>query len=393
MSDESDELYYLDYQATTPLDPRVLAVMQPTFLATFGNAASVQHEAGRAAHDLVEAARLRIATAIGARPQEIYFTSGATESNNIAVLGGLAPLGHSSAFATSPTEHKSVLDCAVELTVRGRRVSFIQVDRFGMVDVDSVKAALSQGVRLLSVMAANNEIGTLAPVEEIGRICRDNGVLFHCDATQAFGRVPVDVREWNVDLMSLSAHKVYGPKGVGVLYVRRGVEVRPIMFGGGHERGLRSGTLNVGGCVGFGAAASLVVDELEKDRDHTSGLRKRLLDALTDIPEISVNGHPVHHLPNNLNICFAGSDADDVMLLMPKVAASSGSACTSASPAPSHVLRAIGLSYEDARASVRFGIGRFTTAEEIDAAAAMIRSAVSRSRAENRQVTLGSAAR
>ena len=367
---------YLDNNATTRMDPLVLAAMLPTFGEQFGNAASTQHEFGRAAADLVEDARSVIAREVGARRQDICFTSGATESNNLAITGVLARSA-SAGLVTSPTEHKSVLDTAAHARRAGHPIAFVRLDALGVVDLDSLRQALGDETVLVSIMIANNEIGTLAPIAEVAEICKQQKVLLHCDATQALGRVPIDMSSLGIDLLSVSAHKLYGPKGVGALVVSRGVELEPLMHGGGHERGRRSGTLNVPGCVGFATACRIARARFDEDRAHCNLLRDRLFNLLrTDIPDLRLNGHPDARLAGNLNVCIPGCDADDLMLAMPDVAISSGSACTSASPEPSHVLRAIGLSYEDARSSIRLGVGRFTTLDEVEFAASRITETV-----------------
>lgn len=364
---------YLDNHATTRVDPRVLEAMLPCFGDHFGNAASFQHAFGQEAHDLVEAARGQVARLIGASPAEICFTSGATESNNLAIKGLLAETGKG--IVTVPTEHKSVLDCAATLGRSGSRVAFARVDKYGTVDLGSIRESVTPEVGLVSVMAANNEIGTIADLAAIGALCHDMGVLFHCDATQAIGRIPIDVDAMQIDLLSMSAHKIYGPKGIGALYVRRlpRVALNALIDGGGHERGLRSGTLNVPGCVGLGAACAIAQVEMAQDELHCRSLRDVLLEELRRlIPGLSVNGHPDLRLAGNLNVCIPGCDADDLMLAMVDVAVASGSACSSASPAPSHVLLAIGLAYDEAASSLRIGIGRFNSHEDVMFAASRI---------------------
>lgn len=368
---------YLDWNATTPVDRRVLEAMLPCFAVDFGNAASKAHSYGWKAEALVEAAREKVAVAIGGAPREIVFTSGATESDNLAVLGAArANRERGSRIVVSAAEHRAVLDPAARLETEGFDVVRIPVDSSGRTDPASVRAALDEGVLLVSVMAANNETGALNDVAAIGALCRERGILFHTDAVQAFGKVPFDVRRVPVDLVSLSAHKICGPKGVGALWIRKGlprVRLEPQMVGGGHERGLRSGTLNVPGIVGFGEAARLALEELETEAPRLRSLRDRMEAALlAGAPGARRNGPETARLPNTLNIRFPGVDAGKLMLAARDVAVSSGSACSSASPEPSHVLLAMGLSPADARSSIRISLGRFTTEEEVDFAAAAL---------------------
>ncbi len=365
---------YLDHHATTPVDPRVLEAMLPWFGPKFGNAASRTHRFGWEAEKAVELARRRIAELAGAEPREIVFTSGATESNNLAIKG--AGARH---IVTVSTEHKAVLDPVKRL---GCPAAILSPQRDGRIDPDALRAAIRPETGLVSVMAANNEIGTLQPLAEIGAICRERGVLFHCDAAQAFGRIPLDVEAAGIDLLSVSAHKMYGPKGVGALYVRRRrVRLSPLIDGGGHEFGMRSGTLNVPGIVGFGEACGIAAAGMESEAVRIGALRDRLLRGLeASIGGIRVNGSMEHRLPGNLNVSFSGIDAEALLMSMPELALSTGSACSSAAVEPSHVLRAIGLSEELARSAVRFGLGRFNTEEEIEYAAGRICEAVARLR-------------
>ena len=361
---------YLDYHATTPVDPRVLEVMLPYFSQEFGNAASKSHAFGWHAEEAVEAARAEVGRLIGASAKEIVWTSGATESDNLAIKGAAqfyAEKGRH--LVTCKTEHKAVLDSMHALERQGFEVTFLDVERDGRLDPARLQAALRKDTILVSVMHANNETGVVHPIEEIGRITRAAGVLFHCDAVQSVGKIPFDVERANVDLASLSAHKMYGPKGVGALYVRRKPRVRLVaqMDGGGHERGFRSGTLNVPGIVGFGKAAALALAEGEAERRRVLALRERLrhgLEAGLDL--LTVNGSLEHRLPGNLNVSFAYVEGEALMMAIKDVAVSSGSACTSASLEPSYVLRAMGVSEDLAHSSIRFGVGRFTTEEEID---------------------------
>jgi cysteine desulfurase len=364
---------YLDYQATTPVDPRVLEEMLPFFGPKFGNAASRSHRFGWEAEKAVDLARKRVAQLAGASPREIVFTSGATESNNLAIKGVRA--AH---IITVATEHKAVLDPAMRAAPR---LTVLQPRRDGLIDLDELRAAIRPEPTLVSVMWANNEIGVIQPVAEIGAICRASGAIFHSDAAQAFGKVPVSVE--HVDLMSLSAHKLYGPKGTGALYVRRKrVSLESQMDGGGHESGMRSGTLNVPAIVGFGAACALSAEEMQEEAARVGRLRDRLYARiLAELDGVAVNGSMESRLPGNLNLSFTGVDGNALLMSMPDLALSTGSACTSAAIGPSHVLRALGLSGEQAHSSLRFGLGRFTTEEEIDYAAGRVNEAVKRLRA------------
>ena len=365
---------YLDHQATTPVDPRVLEAMLPYFGVRFGNAASRSHRFGWEAEKAVELARKRIAALAGAAPREIVFTSGATESNNLAIKGVRAR--H---IVTVASEHKAVLD-PVQRTVPDATI--LRPRAGGLVDLDELADAIRPETGLVSVMWANNEVGVLQPVSEIAAICRARGVVFHCDAAQAFGKVPVNVEAAGVDLMSLSAHKLYGPKGVGALYVRRRkVRLEPQMDGGGHEFGMRSGTLNVPGIVGFGEACTIAAAEMAEESTRTAALRDRLRAALErGIDDVAVNGSMEHRLPGNLNMSFRGVDGEALITSLPEVALSTGSACTSANPEPSHVLRALGVNDQLAHSSLRFGVGRFNTEEEIDYVAGRVAEAVKRLR-------------
>jgi cysteine desulfurase len=368
---------YLDHHATTPLDPRVLEAMMPYFTQKFGNAASRNHEFGWEAEEAVAESRKKIARLIGASPQEIVFTSGATEADNLAIKGvAEAYAGKRDHVITCATEHKAVLDCCRSLEHRGWRVTRLQVERDGLVDPGAVEAAIGDGTELVSIMYANNEVGTIQPIAEIGRICRNRGVLFHTDAVQAVGKVPVNVETDSIDLLSISAHKMYGPKGVGALYVRRWNPRVPLiaqMDGGGHERGMRSGTLNVPGIVGLGEACAICARDMAQEGERLARLRDRLLATLTaGLDEVTVNGCMRHRLPHNLNMSFAGVEAESLMMGMSDVAVSSGSACTSATIEPSYVLRAMGLDDETAHSSIRIGLGRFNTEEELDRAAARV---------------------
>ena len=361
---------YLDYHATTPVDPRVLEAMLPYFGEQFGNAASKSHAFGWKAEEAVEAGRAEVAALVGGSAKEIVWTSGATESINLAIKGAAqfhAQKGRH--LVTCTTEHKAGLDSMHALERQGFEVTFLDPEKDGRLDPARLRAALRKDTILVSVMHANNETGVLHPVEEIGKVTREAGVLFHCDAVQSAGKVPFDVERANADLVSLSAHKLYGPKGVGALYVRRKPRVRLVaqMDGGGHERGYRSGTLNVPGIVGFGKAAALARAERDAEAARILALRERLrAGLLTGLDLVTVNGSLEHRLPGNLNVSFAYVEGEALMMAIKDVAVSSGSACTSASLEPSYVLRAMGVTDDLAHSSIRFGLGRFTTAEEID---------------------------
>ncbi len=388
------KLVYLDNHATTRVDPRVVEAMLPCFTETFGNPASTNHPSGLAAKQAVDAARELIAAGIGARAKEIVFTSGATESNNLAIRGVAEyPRSAGKHLVTVATEHPSVLDPLQRLGARGYDVTCLPViqapdEQAGRLLPEQVADAIRDDTILVSVMLANNEIGVIQPLEAIGRICRERGVLLHADATQAVGKIPVDVRQLGVDLMSFSAHKMYGPKGIGALYVRRGVplvRLEPLILGGGHERGLRSGTLNVPGIVGFARAIELCLEEREAEAQRVRTLRDRLCEGLiAEVSEVELNGPALSlsdlRLPGNLNVSFGRVDGESLLMSTPGVAASSGNACATTKPGPSHVLQALGLGDERARSSIRFGLGRFNTAEDIERAIEAIRDAVVRLR-------------
>jgi len=361
---------YLDNHATTPLDPRVLEAMLPFLSSKFGNAASNSHSFGWEAAAAVEAARRQIAQAIGASPQEIVFTSGSTESDNLAVLGvAEAHRDRGDHIITAVTEHKAILDSCKHLEKRGFRVTYLLVRNDGLIDLDQLKAALSDRTILVTIMAANNEIGVVQPIEEIGRLCQDRGVLFHSDAVQALGKVPLDVRKAHLDLASLTAHKLYGPKGCGALYVRNDHRVRlePLIHGGGHENGMRSGTLNVPGIVGFGKASEIAHTEMPEESCRLAGLRNRLRDRLSAaLDQVVINGSMEHRLSGNLNMSFLNVEGETLLTGLHDVALSSGSACSSGQTHASHVLKGLGLSDEAAGSAIRFGIGRFNTEAEID---------------------------
>jgi cysteine desulfurase len=368
---------YLDNHATTPLDPRVLEAMMPYLTTRFGNASSRNHRFGWEAEQAVEEARKQTAALIGASPQEMVFTSGATESDNLAIKGvAEAQAAQGDHLVTCGIEHKAVLDTCKKLEQRGWRVTCLPVDGEGLVDPEEVRAAIEARTVLVSIMYANNEVGAIQRVAEIGGICHERGVLFHSDAVQAVGKIPVNVIEDHVDLLSLSAHKMYGPKGVGALYVRRRnprIELSAQMDGGGHQRGLRSGTLNVAGIVGLGAACAICQREMQPESRRLAQLRDRLQARLAaHLEQVAVNGSLAHRLPHNLNMSFADVEAESLMMGMSDVAVSSGSACTSATLEPSYVLKAMGLDDDHAHSSIRFGLGRFNTEEEVDYAAARV---------------------
>ncbi|MBK9132448.1 MAG: cysteine desulfurase [Gammaproteobacteria bacterium] len=365
---------YLDNNSTTPVDPVVFEAMQPYFTEFCGNPSNQHHSAGSKAARAVEKARSHVAAAIDAEPDSIVFTSGATESNNLAILGVCRAIrtspGH---IITSAIEHKAVIEPFRYLERAGWKVTFLRPDSQGIVDWQAVEDAITLETVLVSIMAANNEVGTIQPVERIGEVCDRHSVMFHCDAAQALGRIPIDVGQWNVDLLSLSAHKAYGPKGTGALFVREKVKadiLAPISFGGGQESGIRPGTLAVPNIVGFGVACELATSSLAAETTRLRMLRQSLLAKLRSCcPDMVVHGHPMHSLPGLLSVAFPGVDGDQFLFAIRDVAISQGSACTAGSPEPSHVLTALGVGYELARSSFRFGIGRFTTPEDIEAAA------------------------
>ena len=362
---------YLDNNATTPVDPRVLDAMLPYFREKFGNAASRNHRYGWVAEEAVDKAREQVAKVINAGSKEIIWTSGSTEGNNTAILGVARMYAEKGKhIITCRIEHKAVIDPCKFLETQGYEVTWLEPDRTGRVSVDQVKQAMREDTILVSLMFANNEVGTIHPIPEIGALCKQRGVIFHTDATQAFGKVPIDVEAMGIDLLSLSAHKIYGPKGVGALYVRRKkprVRLQPLIHGGGHERGMRSGTLNVPGIVGCGAAAEIALNEMSTESVRIAGLRDRLWAGLSEhLTEISRNGNPQHCLPNTLNVSFLYVEGESLMMGFSDIAVSSGSACTSASLEPSYVLKGLGLGDDLAHSSIRFSLGRFTTEEDID---------------------------
>jgi cysteine desulfurase len=379
---EQPKLIYLDHHATTPVDSRVLEAMLPYFTEIYANAASIDHEAGHRANVAVEHARQQCAQAIHARPEEIIFTSGATESDNLALLGvaeRYADKGDH--IITCATEHKAVLDCCARLERQGKRITILPVDQYGLVDPETVRKAITPQTILISIMAANNEIGTIAPIAEIGAIAREHGVFFHTDGAQAVGHIPIDVQAMQIDLLSFSAHKIYGPKGIGGLYIRgRNHPVRPaaVIYGGGHERGFRSGTLNVPGIVGMGKALELATQQMTQDakqyRAWTQMIREHLQQHLGD--SVQFHGHPTQRLPHNLHMSLQGIESKSLVVLLKHVALSTGSACTTAVTEPSHVLLAIGLREEQAHQAIRIGVGRGNTDEEIALATETIITAI-----------------
>ena len=376
---------YMDYHATTPVDPRVVEAMVPYFTEHFGNAASRNHPFGWEAEEAVDKARKQVADLIGANAKEIVFTSGATESDNLAIKG-VAEMYREKGnhIITCVTEHKAVIDTCKRLEKEGYRVTYLQVQKDGLISLDDLRRAISDKTILITIMSANNEIGVVQPIAEIGAIAKEKGILFHTDAVQAVGKIPFNVNELKVDMASISAHKMYGPKGVGALYVRRRnprVLLSPIIDGGGHERGMRSGTLNVPGIVGFGKAAELCRLEMESDTKRLLALRERLNEKLhKGLDEIYINGSMERRLPHNLNISFAYVEGESLLMGINEVAVSSGSACTSASLEPSYVLKALGAGDDLAHSSIRFGLGRWTTEEEVDYVAAKLITVVTRLR-------------
>jgi cysteine desulfurase len=376
---------YMDNHATTPVDPRVLETMLPYFTNTFGNAASRNHEFGWKAEEGVEHAREQVAKLVGTTPKEIIWTSGATESDNLAIKG-VAEMYREKGnhIITEVTEHKAVLDTCKRLEKYGYEVTYLPVQKDGRVDLDDLRKAITSKTILITIMYANNEIGVVQPIAEIGAIAKEKGVFFHVDGVQAVGKIPVDVNKDNIDMLSISAHKMYGPKGVGGLYVRRRnprVQLAAIIDGGGHERGMRSGTLNVTGIVGFGKACELCQQEMPTESVRLRGLRDRLKDSIfSQLDEVFVNGSMTYRLPNNLNISFAYVEGESMLMGINDIAVSSGSACTSATLEPSYVLKALGVGEDLAHTSIRFGLGRFNTEEEVDYVSARVVETVRRLR-------------
>lgn len=377
---------FMDNHSTTPMDPRVLEAMLPYFVEKFGNSASRNHAFGWEAEEAVENARKQIARLIHADSKEIVFTSGATESDNLAIKG-VVEMYHEKGehIITSSTEHRAVLDtCKALESKRGIKVTYLPVDKTGMVSPEDVRNAITEKTILITIMMANNEIGTINPIKAIGKVAKEKGILFHCDATQGVGKIPVDVQEMGIDLMSFSAHKLYGPKGVGALYVRKKaprVRIAAQMDGGGHERGMRSGTLPVPLIVGFGKAVELCEQEMPPESKRLSAMRDRLQAGITSkLEEVYLNGHPTERLPNNLNLSFAYVEGESLLMGLKEIALSSGSACTSATLEPSYVLRALGVGSDLAHSSIRFGLGRFNSEEEVDYVAKRIIEVVTKLR-------------
>lgn len=375
---------YLDYQSTTPMDPRVIDVMVKTMKEDYGNPHSRTHSLGWKAEELVEIARKQVANLIGADPKEIFFTSGATESNNIAVKGvahfyGATGKNH---IITTYTEHKCIINSARDLEQEGFSVTFLPVQQNGLVDLKELEAAITDKTCLVSIMTVNNEIGVIQPIKEIGALCRKKGAYFHTDAAQAFGKIPLNVDAMNIDLMSISGHKIYGPKGVGALYIRRKprVRIKSIISGGGQERGIRSGTLATPLVVGLGKAAEIAKNEMEQDFNHVKKLGAKLYQGIMETTQVFLNGDKEQRYPGNLNFSFAGIEGESMIMAIKDLAVSSGSACTSSSLEPSYVLHSLGVEDELAHTSIRFGIGRFTTEEEIDYAINLIKTKVQKLR-------------
>jgi cysteine desulfurase len=376
---------YMDNHATTPVDPRVLDAMIPYFTEKFGNSASRNHAFGWAAEEAVENARAQIAKLINATPKEIIFTSGATESNNLAIKG-VAEMYREKGnhIITQVTEHKAVLDTCKRLEKYGYQVTYLPVEKDGRINLDDLRRAITPKTILISIMYANNEIAVLQPIEEIGKIAKEKGILFHVDGVQAVGKVPVDVQRDNIDLLSITAHKIYGPKGIGALYVRRRnprVQLSAVIDGGGHERGMRSGTLNVPGIVGLGKACEICQKEMATETERLRGLRERLTEKIMgQLDETFINGSMTNRLPHSINISFAYVEGESLLMGINDIAVSSGSACTSATLEPSYVLKALGVGEDLAHTSIRFGLGRFNTEEEVDYVAARVVETVKRLR-------------
>lgn len=361
---------YMDYNATTPTDPRVLEAMLPYFCEVYGNASSSNHKFGWEAEEAVSKARRQVADLIGARATEIIFTAGSTESNNISIKG-IAELYKEKGnhIITCTSEHKAILETCEYLEQNGFEVTYLKVDKTGLIDLNELKNAITDKTILISIMSGNNEIGTLQPVKEIGKICKERGIIFHSDATQTVGKIPMDVDKLGIDLMSISAHKFYGPKGIGALYIRSKnprVKVSKQTHGGSQEKGMRSGTLNVPGIVGFGKACELCKENLESEMEKHIKFREKMLNEFLKLDNVTLNGHRTERLPNNINLSIAYTESDGLIAGLKEIALSTGSACTSASGSPSHVISALGINNEIPRAILRISFGRFTTEEEID---------------------------
>ena len=374
---------YLDYQSTTPIDPRVAEYMCDILKNEIGNPHSRTHQFGWRAEEIVEEAREHMASLINAHPKEIIFTSGATESNNIAIKGAYEFYQNDKNHViTLATEHKCVINSCREVEQKGGKVTFLKVQKNGLVDLKELENTITDKTLLISIMAVHNEIGVIQPLKEIGELCRKKGVFFHTDAAQGFGKIPLDVNELNIDLMSISGHKIYGPKGIGALYVRRKprIRIRPLINGGGQERGLRSGTLAPFLVAGLGQAAKIAKKEMQQDNDKCVKLRDRFMNSLKDVTKIYLNGDKKHRIPGNINLSFAGIEGESFIMAVKDLAISSGSACTSASLEPSYVLHSIGVGDDLAHTSIRFGFGRFTTEEEVDYAANLVKAKVQKLR-------------
>jgi len=360
---------YLDYAATTPVDPRVLKAMKPYFTEKFGNTMSL-HSFGQEAKRALEESRETVADLMGANPQEIIFTSSATESNNLALKGiAFANKGRKKHIIISSIEHHCIMETAKWLETQGFRVTKLKVDKYGLVDPEDVKKAIKKDTILVSVMHANNEIGTIEPIEKIGKICREREVLFHTDAAQSFGKIPIDVKKMNIDLMTVSSHKMYGPKGAAALFIRKGIKITPLLHGGGHERGLRSSTVNVAAIVGFAKACEICKEEMKKEAQRLTRLRDKLIEGVLEkIPKSYLNGHPKKRLPNNANFSFDFVEGESLVIQLDLlgISASTGSACSTEKLEPSHVLLAIGLPPQRAHGSLRLSLGRWTTTDDID---------------------------
>jgi cysteine desulfurase len=381
----SKKRIYLDHNATTPVDPKVIKVMMPFFTEIYGNAASNDHEFGLEAKQAVDKAREKIARAINARPEEIIFTSGATESDNIALFGVAEKYANKGDhIITCVTEHKAILDSCARLEQMGKRVTYLPVDQYGLVDPEDVRKEITPATILISIMAANNEIGTIAPLTEIGAIAQEYGVLFHSDAAQALGHTPLDVKAMNIHIMSLSGHKVYGPKGIGALYRRRSsprVKLEPIIYGGGHERGIRSGTLNVPAIVGFGEAVRIAQREMGNENERLGSWMKLMLQRFEEeFGNVSLNGHPTKRLAHNLNVSFNGVESRALIVQLKDIAIATGSACTSAKVEPSYVIEALGFGSERAHNAIRISAGRFNSQADIETATIAITEAIKRLR-------------
>ena len=375
---------YLDYQSTTPIDPRVIDVMLQTMQNNFGNPHSRSHFYGWQAEELVEISRNQVAKVINANEKEIFFTSGATESNNIAIKGvaNFYKNNQKNHIITLATEHKCVINSCRDLEQEGFNITFLPVQKNGLIDLNKLKQAITKQTALVSVMAINNEIGVIQPLAEIGKICRENQVFFHTDCAQAFGKIPLDVEAMNIDLMSISGHKIYGPKGIGAIFIRRKprVRIKPLFSGGGQERGIRSGTVPTALAVGLGKASEIAMQEMHQDLQKITKLSQKLASAINNLTYVYLNGDSQNRYPGNLNFSFAGIEGESMIMAIKDLAVSSGSACTSASLEPSYVLYALGVGADLAHTSIRFGLGRFTTEEEIDFAINLITSKVQKLR-------------